>query len=168
MHGGMLVSIRLFGHEQSMYPFSISTTQHQYIDQSLITKRPFHCRTTSPPKTPPETPSSHSQTMSSDESQQRGWGECTLETCSVAWSIFQYQPNLVANAIFIAVFGVSMFIHIYQGYRWKQWTFAILVALGCVSEMIGHGGRIIMHDDPWDFNGFMLQISEFFDLRSSE
>jgi hypothetical protein len=27
--------------------------------------------------------------------------------------------------------------------------------------MIGHGGRIIMHDDPWSFTGFMLQISEF-------
>lgn len=104
--------------------------------------------------------------MSSDESQQRGWGECTLETCPVEWSIFQYRPNLVANAIFIAVFGISMFIHIYQGYRWKQWTFASLIALGCITEMIGHGGRIIMNEDPWSFSGFMLQISEFGNLES--
>jgi hypothetical protein len=27
--------------------------------------------------------------------------------------------------------------------------------------MIGYGGRLIMHDDPWSFEGFMLQISEF-------
>jgi hypothetical protein len=99
--------------------------------------------------------------MSSDGSDQRGWGECDLETCDIKWSIFQYQPNLAANAFFIAIFGISMVIHIYQGYRWKQWTFATLVSVGCAVEMIGHGGRIIMHDDPWSFTGFMLQISEF-------
>jgi hypothetical protein len=98
--------------------------------------------------------------MSSDDSQQGGWGDCSLETCPIEWSVFQYQPNLAANALFIAIFGTSMLVHLYQGYRWKQWTFAGLVALGCVSEMIGYGGRIIMHDDPWSFDGFMLQISE--------
>lgn len=98
--------------------------------------------------------------MSSDESQQRGWGDCSLETCSIEWPIFQYQPNLAANALFIAIFGTSMLVHLYQGYRWKQWTFAGLVALGCACEMIGYGGRLIMHADPWSFDGFMLQISE--------
>jgi hypothetical protein len=52
--------------------------------------------------------------MSSDGSDQRGWGECDLETCDIKWSIFQYQPNLAANAFFIAIFGISMIIHIYQ------------------------------------------------------
>jgi hypothetical protein len=98
--------------------------------------------------------------MSSDDSEQGGWGSCSLETCSIEWSVFQYQPNLAANSLFIAIFGVSMLVHLYQGYRWKQWMFASLVALGCACEMIGYGGRLIMHDDPWSFNGFMLQISE--------
>jgi hypothetical protein len=99
--------------------------------------------------------------MSSDDSQQGGWGECSLETCPIEWSVFQYQPNLPANALFIAIFGASMIVHLYQGYRWKQWTFAGLVALGCASEMIGYGGRLMMHADPWSFDGFMLQISEW-------
>jgi hypothetical protein len=98
--------------------------------------------------------------MSSDDSQQGGWGECSLEDCPIEWSVFQYQPNLAANALFVAIFGTSMLVHLYQGYRWKQWTFASLVALGCASEIIGYGGRLIMHDDPWSFEGFMLQISE--------
>jgi len=102
--------------------------------------------------------------MSSEDSQQRGWGECSLETCSIEWSIFRYQPNLPANALFIAIFGVSMLVHLYQGYRWKQWTFGGLVALGCACEIIGYGGRIIMHNDPWSFEGFMLQISELITL----
>ncbi|KAM0722244.1 hypothetical protein Q7P37_001685 [Cladosporium fusiforme] len=95
--------------------------------------------------------------MSSEDSQRGVWN-CTFEACSIQQSIFQYQPSLPANAFFIAIFGVSLFVHIYQAYRWKQWTFGILCALGCVSEMIGYGGRIIMHDNPWSFTGFMMQI----------
>lgn len=98
--------------------------------------------------------------MAEFDSDMRGWGECDLERCTVQQSIFQYQPNLPANSLFIAIFGVSMIVHLYQGYRWKQWTFGGLVALGCAVEMIGHGGRIIMHYDPWSFTGFMLQISK--------
>ena len=36
--------------------------------------------------------------------------------------------------------------------------FGTLMAMGCVCEMIGYGGRIIEWNDPWSFNGFMLQI----------
>lgn len=103
-----------------------------------------------------------------ENSQMRGWGECDLERCTIEQSIFQYQPSLAANAVFIAIFGISMLVHLYQGYRWKQWTFAGLVVLGCVVEMIGHGGRIIMHNDPWSFEGFMLQISESSDSGWSD
>jgi hypothetical protein len=30
--------------------------------------------------------------------------------------------------------------------------------LGCLSEICGYAGRIIMWRNPWDFSGFMLQI----------
>ncbi|KAG9661535.1 RTA1-domain-containing protein, partial [Aureobasidium melanogenum] len=32
------------------------------------------------------------------------------------------------------------------------------MVLGCICEMIGYGGRIIMYNDPWNFNGFIMQI----------
>ncbi|OQN98825.1 hypothetical protein B0A48_15171 [Cryoendolithus antarcticus] len=94
----------------------------------------------------------------SDSHGQADWGECTIATCSVERSIFQYRPSLVANSLFIALFGISMIIHIYQGIRWRQRTFAILMAMGCISEMIGYGGRIMMYNDPWSFTAFIMQI----------
>ncbi|KAG9856601.1 RTA1-domain-containing protein, partial [Aureobasidium melanogenum] len=63
-----------------------------------------------------------------------------------------------SNSLFIALFGISGIIHIIQGIWYKQRTFAILMVLGCICEMIGYGGRIIMYDDPWSFNGFIMQI----------
>lgn len=99
--------------------------------------------------------------MASEQPQQGDWRECTFDTCNIEQSIFQYRPSLPANAFFIAIFGVSMIIHLYQGYRWKQWTFSALFSLGCASEMIGYGGRIMMYQNPWNYTGFMLQIGEF-------
>lgn len=87
-----------------------------------------------------------------------GWGECNLQECSVKQSIFQYRPYLAASSVFIALFGISGIIHLAQGIWYKQRTFAVLMLLGCICEMIGYGGRIIMYNDPWSFNGFIMQI----------
>ncbi|KAG9692812.1 RTA1-domain-containing protein, partial [Aureobasidium melanogenum] len=87
-----------------------------------------------------------------------GWGECNLRECSVEQSLFQYRPYLAATSVFIALFGISGIVHMVQGIWYKQRTFAILMVLGCICEMIGYGGRIIMYNDPWDFNGFIMQI----------
>jgi hypothetical protein len=86
------------------------------------------------------------------------WGWCSLPECAIDRSIFQYRPSLAANSTFIALFGVSLIIHVYEGIRWRQRMFGTLMAMGCVCEMIGYGGRIIEWNDPWSFNGFMLQI----------
>ncbi|RDW82835.1 hypothetical protein BP6252_03947 [Coleophoma cylindrospora] len=87
-----------------------------------------------------------------------GFGNCTLDTCNVKASIFQYRPSLGANAAFIALFGIAFVLHLLQGLRWRTWTFMGLVLCGCASEMIGYGGRIMMSGNPWNFTGFMLQI----------
>lgn len=89
------------------------------------------------------------------------WDVCTFATCSIKQSIFQYRPSLAANSVFIALFGLSLIIHVFQGVLYKQKTFAILMSLGCICEMIGYGGRILMWKDPWGFNGFIIQIGRF-------
>ncbi|KEQ92110.1 hypothetical protein AUEXF2481DRAFT_8073 [Aureobasidium subglaciale EXF-2481] len=86
------------------------------------------------------------------------WDVCTFTTCSIKQSIFQYRPSLAANSVFIALFGLSLIIHVFEGVFYKQKTFAMLMSLGCICEMIGYGGRILMWKDPWGFNGFIIQI----------
>ncbi|KAF5571902.1 phospholipid-translocating ATPase [Fusarium phyllophilum] len=83
---------------------------------------------------------------------------CTLELCPLESSMLRYQPNLPANAIFIGVFGLSMALHIFQGIKMKTWGFMASMMAGCILEIIGYIGRLIIHDNPFDFIGFLLQI----------
>lgn len=87
-----------------------------------------------------------------------GFGECNLDTCGMQQSLFGYRPSLTASGIFIALFGISLVIHLAQAFRSQKWTFGSLIVVGCAVEMIGYGGRVIMNHDPWSFAGFMLQI----------
>lgn len=41
---------------------------------------------------------------------------------------------------------------------WKRtWTYLIAMFFGCLAQIIGYAGRIIMHDNPFNF-GFQIQI----------
>lgn len=85
---------------------------------------------------------------------------CTLDLCPLEWSILRYQPNIPANAIFIAVFGISMAVHAWQGWQFRSWGFTASMISGCILEIIGYVGRLIIHDNPFDFSGFLMQISK--------
>jgi len=85
---------------------------------------------------------------------------CTLALCPIQASIFEYRPSLAANAIFIALFGITLIIHLIQGFRWRTWFFTTAIFWGCTAEMIGYGGRIIMWQNPFSFIGFIMQIGK--------
>ena len=83
---------------------------------------------------------------------------CTLEICDLDWSVYKYRPSLPANITFLVLFGLAMALHIYLGARWKSWWFMGFMIAGCLSEIIGYGGRIMMHENPFSFPAFMIQI----------
>jgi hypothetical protein len=87
---------------------------------------------------------------------------CTLSVCDVSTSVYEYRPSLAANTIFIILFGISLIGQIIQGFRWRTWTFLTAMFLGCVTEMVGYGGRIMLWSNPFSFIGFLMQISEYF------
>ncbi len=35
-----------------------------------------------------------------------------------------------------------------------------MMGMGCVSEMIGYGGRLLLWENPFGFAGFLVQISK--------
>ena len=86
---------------------------------------------------------------------------CTLALCPVEYSVYEYRPSLAANISFIVLFGISLLIHLYQGFRWRTWAFMIAIFLGCACEMVGYGGRIILWQNPFSFPGFISQIGGF-------
>ena len=38
-----------------------------------------------------------------------------------------------------------------------------MMGAGCVSEIIGYGGRVMLWENPFGFAGFLIQISKFND-----
>ncbi|KAF4121121.1 RTA1 like protein [Geosmithia morbida] len=83
---------------------------------------------------------------------------CTLDICPIEWSVYTYRPSLPANITLLALFGAVGLVHAYLGHRWRAWGFMVGMLLGCVCEMIGYVGRIMLYNDPFSWIGFMIQI----------
>ncbi|KAJ6441088.1 RTA-like protein [Purpureocillium lavendulum] len=83
---------------------------------------------------------------------------CTLADCPIEWSVYQYRPSLAANITFLALFAIAGLVHIYLGIKWRSWGFMSFMIFGCLVEMIGYVGRIILYNNPFSFGGFMIQI----------
>ncbi|KAL7950892.1 RTA1 like domain-containing protein [Trichoderma barbatum] len=83
---------------------------------------------------------------------------CNLSNCPAEWSIYGYRPSLAANVVFAALFAIACIVHLYLGIRWRTWGFTIPVIVGCITEIIGYAGRVMLWNNPFSFNGFMIQI----------
>ena len=87
---------------------------------------------------------------------------CTLTPgplyCLVNYSVYQYRPTLAGNVSFLVFFFFAMCIHIALGVRYRTWTYMSVMAAGCISEILGYGGRLMLYQNPFDFTGFLLQI----------
>jgi hypothetical protein len=60
---------------------------------------------------------------------------CTLDLCSLEYSVFEYLPSLPANSIFLALFAISGLLHVYQGIRSRQRFYMWATVLGCITEV---------------------------------
>jgi hypothetical protein len=67
-------------------------------------------------------------------------------------------PALGASITFMALYAIALGIHTYQGLRWRSWWFMGAMIFGCVCEILGYGGRVMLHHNPFSFVGFMIQI----------
>ncbi|KAH6897184.1 RTA1 like protein-domain-containing protein [Thelonectria olida] len=83
---------------------------------------------------------------------------CTLDLCPIEWSIYTYRPSLGANIALAALFGVLGLIHLGIGIRWKTWGFMFGMVAGCICEVVGYVGRVLLYNNPFSFNAFMIQI----------
>ncbi|OAQ98793.1 hypothetical protein LLEC1_08171, partial [Akanthomyces lecanii] len=83
---------------------------------------------------------------------------CNLDDCPVEWSMFGYRPSLAANVVFLVLFALIGGVHTYFGVRWRGWGFMTGMLLGCVCEILGYVGRILMWQNPFSYYGFMIQI----------
>ncbi|PGH29064.1 hypothetical protein GX50_08196 [[Emmonsia] crescens] len=84
---------------------------------------------------------------------------CTFEICDIERSYYGYRPSLPANIAFTVIFGASLIAYILQAFTSRRFLgFSIAMILGTLCEAVGYIGRILMHDNPWALNPFMIQI----------
>ncbi|KAH7140260.1 RTA1 like protein-domain-containing protein [Dactylonectria estremocensis] len=83
---------------------------------------------------------------------------CNLDLCPLEWSMYTYIPSLSANVVLLVLFALIGIVHGYLGFRWKSWGFMAGMLAGCAAELVGYAGRIMLHDNPFQYQGFMIQI----------
>lgn len=80
---------------------------------------------------------------------------CTLQTCPLSEGIITYQPNVGANALFAALFGLLLLVQLGLGVRYKTWSFLIAMSCGLILEIVGYIGRVQLHNNPFSFTFFI-------------
>ena len=83
---------------------------------------------------------------------------CTLSVCPVVDSVYGYRPSLPASSTLIALYALCLVIHFFLGWRYKTWAFMAAMILGCIDEILGYVGRILLWQNPWTHSGFIMQI----------
>lgn len=65
------------------------------------------------------------------------FAHCTKNTCPIQDSVYGYYSSKVATLIFVALIVISLICHLYQGIRWRSWTFLIALGIGTFDEAVG-------------------------------
>lgn len=78
--------------------------------------------------------------------------------CPVEGTLYGYYPSIGANAFFAAFFGLCLIVQLGLGIKYRTWTFMIALGFGCLGELIGYIGRILLYNNPFDNLGFQIQI----------
>lgn len=83
---------------------------------------------------------------------------CTLTTCDLTLAQVDYLPSLPGNALFAAIFGICFVAQFLLGVKYRTWGFMAATTLGTLTEIIGYIGRIMMHNNPFSKNDFLIYL----------
>jgi hypothetical protein len=83
---------------------------------------------------------------------------CTLDTCPLECGQLEYRPNFAGNVTYTAIFGIILVAQLALGISYRTWGFAIGMFCGLLLEIIGYAGRIMLYNNPFDFNNFLLYV----------
>lgn len=90
---------------------------------------------------------------------QQDTDNCTLATCPIDWAMVQYQPSVPANSLFIAIFGLLLAVQLGLGIWTRTWTYLVAMVCGLILEVIGYIGRVMLHDNPFNFDAFLMLVN---------
>ncbi|KAJ2897547.1 hypothetical protein MKZ38_004619 [Zalerion maritima] len=72
---------------------------------------------------------------------------------------YQYDISLPANAVFLAIFSLSLLLYLATfAIKRTGLAFTVAMVLGSICEILGYAGRVMGHLNRFDMNGFLIQI----------
>ncbi|KAJ4303028.1 hypothetical protein N0V90_001919 [Kalmusia sp. IMI 367209] len=83
---------------------------------------------------------------------------CRPGVCPPEWGIIQYQPTFAGNTIYGVCFILLLLAQLYLGIRKKTWTYMSAVCLGILGEIVGYGGRLMLNNNNFDMNNFLVNL----------
>ncbi|ROT35065.1 hypothetical protein SODALDRAFT_317626 [Sodiomyces alkalinus F11] len=78
--------------------------------------------------------------------------------CPVEASLYGDYFTMGACVFFAVAFGLNALAQGWLTWRSRAWSFGVYLAIGTVMELLGYVGRAIMAENPWNFEGFFMQL----------
>lgn len=83
---------------------------------------------------------------------------CTKETCDLNMASFLYLPSLPGNAALTAIFAILLIGQIGYGIKYKTWGYMTAMIFGLFLEIIGYIGRIMLYNNPFNGDAFLMYL----------
>ncbi|PQE27910.1 hypothetical protein CJF30_00009097 [Rutstroemia sp. NJR-2017a BBW] len=83
---------------------------------------------------------------------------CTLQTCDLTMASFEYLPTVAGNGIYAGIFGLAILAQLFLGIKHKTWGYMVAMLFGLLLEVIGYVARILIHNNPFDNNNFLMYL----------
>ncbi|KAK8096561.1 uncharacterized protein PG998_004778 [Apiospora kogelbergensis] len=84
--------------------------------------------------------------------------ECTPQTCCLKMGYMDYLPTLPGNIVYAALFAAILFPNFFWTIRSRTWSFGVWMTLGLLGEIVGYIGRVMLHNNIFSFNGFLIYL----------
>lgn len=81
---------------------------------------------------------------------------CKVGKCPAWWATIKYRPTIAGNVIYLLCFIVLLGAQIFYGSRKKTWTYMGVLCTGLLLEFIGYIGRIMLNQNPFIMNNFLV------------
>lgn len=81
---------------------------------------------------------------------------CTIATCSMQCAEVAYLPSLGGNVAYLVFFAIILVGQIGLGIFYRTWGFLVGMVFGLALEIAGYIGRVMLHDNPFEFNNFLM------------
>ena len=89
---------------------------------------------------------------------------CTISICPIELSVYGYRASLASSIAMIVLYAICLVFQGVLGFRYKAWSFMTAMILGCLTEILGYVGRVLMWKNPWEKPGFIMQIGLSFHM----